>query len=81
MIDMARGVLMMAFRCLPEESWRILVRVSQNANVKLRIVAEAVLESTQGKPLPDDLRTHLVPAVQAVCDLDRSGGHRPACGG
>jgi hypothetical protein len=80
-IDMARGVLLMALHCSPEETWQIMVRASQNANVRLRIVAEALLESAQGRPLPEDLRTHLTAAVQAVCDLDRSGGHGPTLGG
>ncbi|MFJ2829256.1 ANTAR domain-containing protein [Streptomyces sp. NPDC087263] len=72
-IDMARGVLVKVFRCPREEAWRIMVRVSQNSNVKVRNVAEVLLETVQGEPFPDDLRPHLVAAVQAVCDLDASG--------
>ncbi|MER6212405.1 ANTAR domain-containing protein [Streptomyces sp. NPDC001642] len=63
-IDMARGVLMASFTCRPEEAWDILVTVSQHANVKLRVVAEAVTTATTGQPMPADLQDHLAAAVK-----------------
>jgi hypothetical protein len=63
-IDMARGMLMASFVCRPEEAWDILVTVSQHANVKLRVVAEAVTATSTGQPMPADLADHLAAAVQ-----------------
>ncbi|MFD9196263.1 ANTAR domain-containing protein [Streptomyces phaeochromogenes] len=63
-IDMARGVLMATFACRPNEAWDILVTVSQHANVKLRVVAEAVAAAATGQPMPADLKDHLAAAVQ-----------------
>jgi hypothetical protein len=64
-IDMACGVLMAGFACEPEEALKILVAVSQHANVKLREVAEAVTAMATGKPMPAELPEHLAAAVQA----------------
>ncbi|MGC0397511.1 AmiR/NasT family two-component response regulator [Streptomyces sp. SAI-126] len=63
-IDMARGVLMAGFACRPDEAWDILVAVSQHANVKVRVVAEAVTATVTEKPMPADLQDHLAAAVQ-----------------
>ncbi|WP_306944285.1 ANTAR domain-containing protein [Streptomyces phaeochromogenes] len=63
-IDMARGVLDGGFACRPQEAWEILVAVSQNANVKLRDVAKAITEATDGQPMPAELQEHLAAAVQ-----------------
>ncbi|NUR02765.1 MAG: ANTAR domain-containing protein [Streptomyces sp.] len=62
-IDMARGVLMTTFACGPDDAWEILLSVSQNANVKLRVVAGTVMEAASGgKPVPADLQEHLAAA-------------------
>ncbi|MFD4878583.1 ANTAR domain-containing protein [Streptomyces sp. NPDC058420] len=65
-IDMARGVLLTTFACGPDDdAWEILVRVSQHANVKLRVVAAAVTEAaSSGKPVPADLQEHLAAAAR-----------------
>lgn len=62
-IDMARGVLMATFRCTTQDAWRALATVSQHANIKLRVVAEAVVATTGGEPLPKHLRHHLAAAM------------------
>jgi len=72
---------MRVFGCPPEEAWRVMVRVSQNSNVKVRSIAETLLESAQGKPFPDDLRPHLAAAVQAVRDPDTSDLNGSKVGG
>ncbi|MEV8321260.1 ANTAR domain-containing protein [Streptomyces sp. NPDC059900] len=64
-IDMARGVLVAGYALQPEDAWDILVTVSQHANVKLREVAEAIVATTTGQPMPESLRKHLTTAVQA----------------
>ncbi|MFJ9729328.1 ANTAR domain-containing protein [Streptomyces sp. NPDC101209] len=64
LIDMARGVLMSRLGCSLEESWEILVEVSQHANVRVRRVSEVIVAAVTGKePLPRGLRDHLVPAM------------------
>ncbi|MFF8914257.1 ANTAR domain-containing protein [Streptomyces sp. NPDC015032] len=39
-IDMARGILLAQLGCSAEESWEILVEVSQRSNIRVRVVAE-----------------------------------------
>ncbi|MFD8309071.1 ANTAR domain-containing protein [Streptomyces sp. NPDC059690] len=64
LIDMARGALMARLGCSVPESWEILVEVSQNSNVRLRFVAEAIMSAVTGKePLPRGRRGHLVEAM------------------
>jgi anti-anti-sigma factor len=50
LIDRATGVLMAAEVCTAEEAWGILRETSQRANVKLRLVARAVVRSVDGPP-------------------------------
>jgi hypothetical protein len=51
-IDQAIGVLMGQNRCTSDEAFGILRRASQNANVKLRDVAAAIIQRYTGQPLP-----------------------------
>ncbi|MFW6690646.1 ANTAR domain-containing protein [Streptomyces sp. MAR4 CNX-425] len=62
-VDQARGVLIAALGADEDEAWRVLLHVSQHANVPLRQVAEAVLGSATGRPMPEDLRTPLRDAM------------------
>ncbi|MCW8102714.1 ANTAR domain-containing protein [Streptomyces tauricus] len=62
-IDLARGILMTVWSCTADEAWELLVDVSQHSNTKLYTVAEAVLPSIQGEPLPAYLQDHLAAAV------------------
>ncbi|MCW8102722.1 ANTAR domain-containing protein [Streptomyces tauricus] len=62
-IDMARGILMTVWSCTRDEAFELLVYVSQHTNTKLYDVAEAVLASVQGHPLPTPLQNHLAAAV------------------
>nr|WP_307517400.1 ANTAR domain-containing protein [Streptomyces umbrinus] len=65
-IDMARGILMTACSCSPDEAWEILVAVSQNSNTKLREVAEAVVATTaRQEPLPKKFQEPLATALAA----------------
>ncbi|MEW2505897.1 MULTISPECIES: ANTAR domain-containing protein [unclassified Amycolatopsis] len=43
-IEQAKGVLMAQRRCDPQEAFAVLVTLSQNTNVKLRDVAQALLD-------------------------------------
>ncbi|MGW6713419.1 ANTAR domain-containing protein [Streptomyces globisporus] len=52
-IDQACGVLMALSRCTPDQAWKLLVRLSQNSNIKARVVARAIVAYAQGEQLPD----------------------------
>jgi GAF domain-containing protein len=45
-IDQAKGILMAQNHCSSEEAFQLLTRASQRSNVKLRIVAETLVERT-----------------------------------
>ncbi|MFD7162480.1 ANTAR domain-containing protein [Streptomyces violascens] len=62
-IDLARGILMAAFALTPEDAWNVLVATSQHTNTKLRRLAEQVVDSAGGTPLPESVRKHLSAAV------------------
>ena len=46
-IDQAKGILMVRDRCSPEEAFEMLIRISQNRNVKLRDIAQVIVEAVQ----------------------------------
>ncbi|MEU0003461.1 ANTAR domain-containing protein [Streptomyces sp. NPDC006314] len=60
-IDQARGILMAAHACTPDQAWDILREASQRTNTKLRQVAAAVTASAvpDGPAPPEPLRTAL----------------------
>ncbi|MFE6165683.1 ANTAR domain-containing protein [Streptomyces sp. NPDC056486] len=62
-IDQARGMLMSLGPCTADEAWEILVEVSQHSNTKLRAVAEELIATTEGEPLPDPVRVALSKAL------------------
>ncbi|MBQ0855518.1 ANTAR domain-containing protein [Streptomyces sp. BH-SS-21] len=62
-IDMARGILMARCSCTEDDAWELLVDVSQHSNTKLHDIAEAVLATVHGGPLPAPLQDHLAAAV------------------
>jgi PAS domain-containing protein len=43
-IEQAKGILMVTYRCTDEEAFARLVRLSRGSNVKLRVVAERIVE-------------------------------------
>ncbi|EST19446.1 ANTAR domain-containing protein [Streptomyces roseochromogenus] len=63
MIDQAIGAVIVLGRIAPEEAWRALRDVSQRTNVKLRTVAEHILDYAQGGTLPEPQRTELGKAL------------------
>ncbi|MET9448662.1 ANTAR domain-containing protein [Streptomyces cinerochromogenes] len=83
-IDQARGILMAAHGCTPEQAWEILREASQRSNIKLRQVASAVTASAapDGPAPPEPLRTALAAAVHRVstagCAPRESCGRSPA---
>ncbi|ANS62975.1 hypothetical protein SLINC_0751 [Streptomyces lincolnensis] len=76
-IDMARGILMASFHLTVQQSWQVLVAASQRSNIKLHLIAEAVLGTVEDRALPEPLAGHLAAAVK---ELDASGaGEGHAC--
>ncbi|MEU3528144.1 ANTAR domain-containing protein [Streptomyces sp. NPDC038707] len=73
-IDQAMGAVVALGQIAPEEAWRALRDVSQRTNVKLRTVAEHVLDYVQGGALPEPERREL---AKAIVRYRRCGG-RPA---
>ncbi|MFH8344165.1 ANTAR domain-containing response regulator [Streptomyces sp. NPDC018045] len=62
-IDQARGILMAAESCSPEQAWDILRQTSQHTNTKLHEVAGEVVASATGPVAPGAVHTELRAAV------------------
>ena len=43
-IEQAKGIIMAQYRCGPDEAFEILRGMSQHANVKLRVLAERMVQ-------------------------------------
>ncbi|MFH0519981.1 ANTAR domain-containing protein [Streptomyces sp. M41] len=65
-IDLARGILMAAFRLSSDEAWSVLVATSQNTNTKLHSVAGELITAVKGGVLADDVQEQLTAAVDKV---------------
>jgi hypothetical protein len=63
-IDQAIGVVLAVGELTPEEGWEVLRRTSQRTNVKLRRVAEAVVEWARTGELPEAVKTELEREIQ-----------------
>jgi anti-anti-sigma factor len=65
-IDLARGMLMASFHLTAEQAWQVLVTASQHSNTKLREIADALLQTADGRtPLPESLAGHVATAVRS----------------
>ncbi|MFE1911857.1 ANTAR domain-containing response regulator [Streptomyces anandii] len=71
-IDQARGILMAAHSCTPEQAWDILREASQRSNTKLRAVAAAVTAGAvpDGPAPPEGIRTALRTAISRATGPD-----------
>jgi AmiR/NasT family two-component response regulator len=58
-VDQAIGVVIAIGRLTPEQAWDVLRNVSQHTNIKLRHVAELLLEWARTGQLATDIRTEL----------------------
>jgi hypothetical protein len=81
-IGVATGLLAQRFAISPERAWSLLVRLSQNGHVKVRVIAQAVIDAHCGRLDPamveilGAIEKHLpdgVPLVQS----DRNGQRAP----
>jgi hypothetical protein len=48
-IGVATGLLAQRFGISPERAWSLLVRLSQNGHVKVRVIAQAVIDAHCGR--------------------------------
>ncbi|MFD7712832.1 ANTAR domain-containing protein [Streptomyces sp. NPDC059785] len=69
MVDQAIGVVLAVGRLDPDEGWEVLRNISQRTNVKLRHVAELIVEWARTGELPADIRRQL----EHELGLDDSG--------
>lgn len=51
-IGVATGLLAQRFAISPERAWSLLVRLSQNGHVKVRVIAQAVIDAHCGRHDP-----------------------------
>ncbi|MEU3328166.1 ANTAR domain-containing protein [Streptomyces albus] len=79
-IDQARGMLMATFRLTVQQSWDVLVATSQNTNIKLHRLADALVGTVHGTPLPKAVHKQLAAAVTKVKAASAPGGTRPVSG-
>jgi ANTAR domain len=49
-IEQAKGILMAQHHCGPEEAFGLLSRASQHANVKVRVLAERLVQQVTSRP-------------------------------
>lgn len=64
LIGVAVGLLAHRFSCSPEQSWRLLVRLSQSSNVKVREVARILTDAHSGADVSADAEVLAVLADQ-----------------
>ncbi|MFE2537277.1 ANTAR domain-containing protein [Streptomyces sp. NPDC059371] len=58
-VDQAIGVVLAVGRLTPDQGWDILREISQRTNIKLRHVAELIIDWAQTGQLCTDIRTEL----------------------
>jgi ANTAR domain len=61
-IGIATGLLAQRFSITPERAWSLLVRLSQNGHVKVRDIAEAMINAHSGRMGPAE--TEILNAIE-----------------
>lgn len=80
-IGVATGLLAQRFAISPERAWSLMVRLSQNGHVKVREIAQAVIDAHCGRlnsidvEILSSIERHLPDGVRLV--ETREDGHRP----
>jgi len=73
------GMVAQRFGCTTQQAWRLLVRLSQNTNIKVRVVARVLCDAFDGRSRPEDaqLLTRLAPHLPASGwpGVGQRGGH------
>jgi anti-anti-sigma factor len=65
-IDVARGIVMASFGLSAEDAWAVLVTASQNTNIKMHHLAQALMGAVDGDPVPEQVRQQMAAAVAKV---------------
>lgn len=65
-IDQARGILMATFALSPEDAWDVLVRISQNTNTKLHVLAGELVGTARDGGLPDGMRQQVTEVLATL---------------
>ena len=65
-IDQARGMVMALAPCSGDRAWDLLVDVSQHCNIKLRVVAAALVATTADEALPAPIQRELRRALRLL---------------
>ncbi|WP_251091357.1 ANTAR domain-containing protein [Streptomyces sp. Caat 7-52] len=71
-IDQAIGVVITLSGLRPDQGFEVLKTVSQNTNIKLREIAELIIEWVHTERLPDNIRQALQAAL-TVAGSTRTG--------
>lgn len=58
-VDQAIGVILAVGQLTPEQGWDVLRSTSQNTNIKLRHVAELIVDWARTGQLPTEIRSQL----------------------
>jgi hypothetical protein len=80
-IGVATGLLAQRFGISPDRAWSLIVRLSQNGHVKVREIAQAVIDAHCGRLDPIEveilstIEKHLPDGVRLVQTAE--DGHRP----
>ena len=83
-IGVATGLLAQRFAITPDRAWSLMVRLSQNGHVKVREIAQAVIDAQCGRPDPTEveilssIEKHLPDGVRLM--QIREDGHRATRG-
>ena len=81
-IGVATGLLAQRFTISPDRAWSLLVRLSQNGHVKVRDIAQALINAHCGMVGPAEVKIisaielHLPDGVRLISD--NGDGHHPA---
>ena len=81
-IGVATGLLAQRFGVTPERAWSLLVRLSQNCHVKVRDIAQALINAHCGRPNPAEveiicaMESHLPDGVRLI-DTPASSSRPP----
>jgi hypothetical protein len=84
-IGVATGLLAQRFTISPDRAWSLLVRLSQNGHVKVRDIAQALINAHCGMVGPAEVKIiraielHLPDGVRLL--PDNGDGHHPASQG
>ena len=80
-IGVATGLLAQRFGISPDRAWSLMVRLSQNGHVKVREIAQALIDAHCGRLDPIEveilglIEKHLPDGVRLI--QTREDGHRP----